>query len=109
MARKRTLDALDPPVWGPAPPDATTLVRRCHELRQKAVDSFTVEDLRIMISQQIGLQHLVPLALARLAEDPLADGDYYAGDLLASVRRVPSDFWEQHPKLARELSAIVEP
>ena len=55
--------ALDAPAWGPAPAEATYLVRRCHEVRNKPLDEFTVEDLRLMIGQQIALQHLVPLAL----------------------------------------------
>ncbi len=46
---KRTLDTVDPPAWGPAPPDATLLIKRCHELRTKPLIDFTVEDLRIMI------------------------------------------------------------
>jgi hypothetical protein len=49
------------------------------------VDEFTVEDLRIMIGQQIGLWHLMPLTVAVLEQDPLAEGDFYAGDLLSSV------------------------
>jgi len=49
---KITLDTVDPPAWGPAPPDATPLTTRCHELRTKPLRDFTVEDLRIMIGEQ---------------------------------------------------------
>src|SRR5579875_434758 len=63
---KRVLDILDPPAWGPSPPDGTALIRCCHELRTKPLRDFTAEDLRIMIGQQIALRHLVPLALDRL-------------------------------------------
>jgi hypothetical protein len=100
---KRVLDILDPPAWDPAPPDASFLIKRCHELRTKPLRDFTVEDLRIMIGQNIALQPLVGLALGRLRSDPLLEGDCYPGDLLASVLRVDTAFW--HPFLDLEVSA----
>jgi len=105
---KRTLNAVDPPAWGPVPPDATFLVRRCHELRTTPLRDFTVEDLRIMIGQQIALEHLVPPALERLQADPLAGGDYYPGDLLASVVRADAALWEWSPDLDISLRNVIE-
>jgi hypothetical protein len=105
---KRTLDTVDPPAWGPAPPDATFLVKRCHELRTKPLRDFTVEDLRIMIGQQIALNPLVPLALDRLRLDPLAEADYYPGDLLASVLRADATVWEWSPDLTVEMRKLAE-
>lgn len=91
---KRILDILDPPAWGPPPPDATLAIRRCHELRTKPLRDFTVEDLRFMIEHQVALHHLVGIALTRLHADPLLKGEHYPGDLLASVLRVDPAFWE---------------
>ncbi len=98
-----TLDDVDPPAWGPAPPDATSLIKRCHELRTKPLVDFTVEDLRIMVEQRVALNRLVSLALERLQPDRLAEGD----DLLASVLRVDGAFWARSPDLdvsARQLT-----
>ena len=39
------------------------------------------------------------MALGQLELDPMVSGDYYDGDLLDSVKRLPSDFWKQHPEL----------
>jgi hypothetical protein len=105
---KRTLDTVDPPAWGPAPPDATFLIKRCHELRTKPLRDFTVEDLRIMIGQQVALIRLVPLALDRLELDPLAEGDYYPGDLLASVLQADATVWEWSPDLTVEMRKLAE-
>jgi len=105
---KRTLDTVDPPAWGPVPPDATFLVRRCHELRTKPLRDFTVGDLRIMIGQQIALKHLVPLALDRLQANPLVGGSYYPGDLLASVLRADAALWEWSPDLDVSLRNLIE-
>src|SRR5678815_2612089 len=88
----RTLDELDPPAWG-EPPFDSHLVRTCHALRRKPLREFSVEDLRIMIGQRIGLRWLMPLALKVLEADALAEGDLYPGDLLAAILKVGPEFW----------------
>jgi hypothetical protein len=103
---KITLDTVDPPAWGPAPPDATPLITRCHELRTKPLRDFTAEDLTIMIGQQVALRPLVQLALDRLRPDSLIEDDDYPTDLLASVLRVDSAFWERSPDSDIELHKI---
>ncbi|WP_183298230.1 contact-dependent growth inhibition system immunity protein [Cellulomonas cellasea] len=92
-----TLDDVDPPAWTWPPPVDTHLVRRCHELRKVPVDALGVEDLRLLIGQEIALPVLLPLALAHLEADPLAEGDLYAGDLLVAVRRVAAERLEELP------------
>ncbi|MAM87500.1 MAG: hypothetical protein CME36_09365 [unclassified Hahellaceae] len=59
----------------------------------------SVEDLRLLIGQGIGLEHLVPLALAVLADNPLARGKLYRGDLLTAVAGLPDAFWHDNPEL----------
>jgi hypothetical protein len=80
----KSLDELEGVVWG-EPTFDSDLVRTCHQLRTKPIDEFTVGDLRIMIGQKIGLPYLVPLAVAILEREPLVEGNYYPGDLLANV------------------------
>jgi len=99
----RSLDALDPPRWGPVPHGATGMVRRCYALRSKPIDEFNAEDLRLMIGQKIALRHLIPLALGQLAHDPLAEGNLFPGDLLPSVIRIERSFWTVNPGLAQQL------
>ena len=105
---KRTLDTVDPPAWGPAPPDATSLITRCHELRTKPLRDFTAEDLQIMIGQQVALNHLVWPALDRLRSDALVEYDDYPTDLLASLLRVDSAYWERSPDYDQELHILAE-
>jgi hypothetical protein len=104
---KRTLDVVDPPAWGSAPPDATPLMMRCHELRTKPLRDFTDEDLGIMIGQQVALNHLVWPALDRLRSDSLGEDDYPT-DLLASVLRVDPAYWERSPDYDLELHRLAE-
>jgi hypothetical protein len=104
---RRTLDELDPPAWGPATYDSG-LVIRCYELRRKPLSDFTVGDLRVMIGQEMSLRHLVPRAISVLEEDPLAEGEYYPGDLLNAVLRVDAQYWRFNPEQRSRVSAIVE-
>jgi len=103
----RTIDEVDPPVWGQPPPDATGLVIRCHELRRKRLDELTVEDLRLGIGQKIALTHLVPLAVPILRASPLAEGNYYPGDLLNAVVGVDDGFWKANPGLTADVWGIL--
>ena len=64
-------------------------------MRKRPVGALDAEGLRLLISQQIGLATLVPLALERVEADPLAEGACYPGDLLdALMRRVPESYWQ---------------
>ncbi|GHJ50947.1 hypothetical protein Nm8I071_02540 [Nonomuraea sp. TT08I-71] len=75
-------------MWPDPGPDTSFLVRRCTELRRKPLAEFTVEDLRIMLGQEIGVPALLPLATEVLLRETLAEGDYYPGDLLRTVLRL---------------------
>ena len=100
-----TLDQLDPPAWGPAPEDATTLVRRVHALRGVSLGSLSIGDLRVLIAQDVAREPLVPVAVGMLRDRPLLEGDLYPGDLLLAVLRVPEAHWSAHPE---QLAALRE-
>lgn len=66
----RTLEELDGERWG-EPTFDSYVVRTCHALRRKPLNTLTDEELRLAVGQGIGLEWLVPLMLQRLAENPL--------------------------------------
>lgn len=104
-----TIEQLERDVWPDPGPEATPLVRRCTELRRKPLAEFTVEDLRIMLGQEIGVPALLPLAVQVLLRDPLAEGDYYPGDLLTNVLRLPDSAWSGlRPERKRLESVLAE-
>ncbi|MGY4539943.1 hypothetical protein ACVW0P_004384 [Mucilaginibacter sp. UYNi724] len=84
------------------------LVKRCNELLDQPLNDFSVEDIRIMVGQQIGLDYLVPLSFDYLNSDILAEGDYYPGDLLTAMLKVDSAFWDKNRKLFNELAGLVK-
>jgi hypothetical protein len=102
-----TLDELDPPAWG-EPTFDSHLVKTCHALRRKPLHEFSVEDLRIMIGQRIGLRWLIPLALEALEAEPLAEGDFYPGDLLGAVLSVGPDLWLGEPVWRSRTAAVLD-
>lgn len=105
--KTRCLQELEGDDWG-EPQFDSYLVKTCHRLRRKPISDFTVEDVRIMVGQRIGLQHLVPLAVEILEVNPFAEGDFYPGDLMkAAIRGPPDGFWNEHRDLARRLVGVL--
>jgi hypothetical protein len=103
---RKTLQELAGEDWG-EPTYPSSLVITCHRLRRKPVGDFTPADLETMVGQRIGLECLMPVALQVLIDDPLVMGDYYPGDLLRTVLRLPGAFWESHPAFREPLDSIV--
>ena len=103
-----SLEQIEDNAWGDPPPGATRLVRRAHDLRRKPIATLTTEDLRLLIGQQIGVDVLVRCALALLGDNPLAEGDFYPGDLLVAVMKLPPEYWAAHPGQAMALRKIAQ-
>lgn len=95
--RTKSLQDLENHDWGKPSINDTSLVTRCLRLRRKPLKVLTSEDLRIMIGQSISLPILIPLAVERLEEEPLAETSYHPGNLLKAVLRADESFWSNHP------------
>jgi hypothetical protein len=108
VSKIRSLEDVEGDRWAAPSGETTHLISQAHELRRKPLGDLTVEDLRLLIGQQIGLPVLVPLAIGKLRLDPLAEGHMYAGDLLVSVLRAGGDFWAAHPSYAGEVRSIAD-
>lgn len=102
-----TLQSLENDFWPNPPEDSTNLIKTCHTLRKKPLNEMTIENLRVMIGQDIGLKYLVPIAMENLRTDILAAGDFYPGDLLESVLRLDKAFWESNPEMKMEMDLIL--
>ncbi|WP_406346794.1 contact-dependent growth inhibition system immunity protein [Streptomyces sp. NBC_00648] len=103
----RTLDELDPPRWMPPAADATRLVRTVHELRCVPLGELCPADLRILISQQVALPYVLPVAARLLIEEPLLDAYFYEGDLLLAAINAPASAWAMLPKLGARLRTVI--
>jgi hypothetical protein len=61
-----------------------------------------------MISQGVGLDWLIPIALDRLGPDPLLEGDFYPGDLLVAISHVGQDYWKVNPGSLQRARVLVD-
>ena len=92
--KEKTLETLEKEIWG-EPEFDSKLVKTCHQLRKKQLKDFSIEDLRIMIGQNIGLKLLVPLAIEELEKEILVEGGFYEGDLLKMVLMSDINYWKK--------------
>ncbi len=102
-----TLEQIEDRRWGDPPAGATRLIKTIYELRHKPVGAMDTEDLRVLLLQQESVDVLVPVALTHLEQNPLAEGDFYPGDLLTTVLKTPRTYWQQHPDQLRRASALI--
>lgn len=86
----------------------SSLIATCYTLRDKKLQNYSTEDLRIMVGQHIGLTWLIPLALDKLKVDILAEGDFYEGDLLVSVLKTGPSYWLNHSLELATLITLLE-
>jgi hypothetical protein len=93
---EQTLEQLDGERWG-QPEYDSHVVTESHRLRTIPIGQLSVEDLRLLIGQSIGLEWLIPLAIEVLVDDPLVAGDFYEGDLLVAVLAIENTYWADHP------------
>lgn len=92
-----TLENLEKNIWTISNVNEESyLIKTCNHLRKKQLIDFSIEDLRVMIGQNIGLKYLLPMAIEILNENILAEGDYYEGDLLSAVLSSDVKFWEEN-------------
>ena len=105
--RQKSLENLEKRKIG-EPDTESNLVNKVLMLRKIPLNQFSVENLRLMIGQKEGLIYLVPLALDILKDDLLAEGDFYPGDLLQNVLKVPAMFWKENKELWENVHALIK-
>ncbi|HEX6170833.1 MAG TPA: contact-dependent growth inhibition system immunity protein [Chitinophagaceae bacterium] len=86
----------------------TPLLEKVHRFRKVPISELTIEQLRLLIGQNVGLIYLIPIAIQKLRANIFAEGDLYEGDLLSSVLTSEDSFWEQHSLLKRELQDLLK-
>lgn len=105
--RDLSLEELERDRWSAPSGGETRLMATVRELRREPIGGLTVEDMRLLIRQDVGLAYLLPLAMEVLRANPLAEGDIYEGDLLAAVLTRSAEVWSELPELRREVGLIV--
>jgi CDI immunity proteins len=86
----------------------TSLIARHNDLLTKPICEYSVEDFRLLIGQNTGLEHLIPIAMEILKGNLMAEGDFYEGDLLKAVLTSDKDFWLKNKPLKTSMQTIIE-
>lgn len=101
-----SLQALEASDWGDPKPDDTQMVKRIYALRRKALHSLSNEELRLAVSQSVGVPFILDLALERVSNAPLLEGGCYPGDILSALIRADESIWDKRPKLREKLPEL---
>jgi hypothetical protein len=88
--------------------EQSLLVKKTNDIIfSKKIKDLDVEDLRLLIGQELLLESVVPLAIELLSNDPMAEGDYFPGDLLKNTLEIPLRYWEKHQEQKDLLKKIL--
>jgi hypothetical protein len=85
---------------------ASSLTRWYDAVRDKPLSDFSDEDLCRAVRQELHLGYVLPMAMARLSQQPLA-GDMYDGELLVAVASIAVDVWQKHQHMAADMRRIL--
>jgi hypothetical protein len=91
--RQKSIENLEKKNWGDVPQDESSIIQRLMRLRKVPLEEFTIDDIRFMIIQEVGLPYLLTLAIEFLQKDLFTEGNYYEGDLLTGKVIKPCAFF----------------
>ena len=81
----------------------SSLVKACFIALETPICELENNDLRMLITQSIGLEFLIPRALELLEAEPFLSGGLYQGDMLAAVLSAPTQYWDDNKELNNRL------
>ena len=96
---RNTIEEIENVFWGDAPSDSSNLVKICHRLSTKKIEQFSEGDYRILISQDIALEILIPQAIEILKKDIFIETHFYEGDLLKAILTSNKEYWLKHSEM----------
>ena len=92
----KSIEELENDYWKEESEFPTNLIKRCFEYRKIKVSKLTIGQIRLLISQKIGIEFLIGIALEKLEQNIIVEGDLYEGDLLDSISKIPTEFWNKY-------------
>lgn len=106
--KTKSIEELEKDVWKKPSEFPTDLVEKCYRLRKISIAELTNEQIRLLISQKIGIKYLIGIVLEILERNILTECDFYKGDLLVAVSGLPTEFWNENQTEFLNFKNIVE-
>jgi hypothetical protein len=96
--------------WKRESPDSapTGLVKRARRLLETPIAEFSAADIGFLLRQRIGVEILLDRALDLLERDPIVETEYYPGDLLGAVLRIPPQHFTADDARGARIAAIAD-
>ena len=104
----KSIEQLEKDVWKNPSEFPTDMVEKCYLYRKISIAELTNEQIRLLISQQIGTKYIIGIALKKLERNILTECDFYEGDLLMAVSSIPTDFWNENQTEFQKFKNLVE-
>ena len=104
----KSIEQLENDVWKKSIEFPSGLIINCHNYRKIPINELTIEQLRLLISQKIGLNYIIEFGINELGKNILAEGDFYEGDLLMAISSLPNVFWNENKTEFLRFKNIVE-
>ena len=104
----KSIEQLEKDIWNNPSEFPTDLVEKCYRYRKISIAELTNEQIRLLISQKIGIEYLIGIALEKLEQNILTECDFYDGDLLVTVSNLPAEFWNENQTEFRTFKKLVE-
>ncbi|MCK0157917.1 contact-dependent growth inhibition system immunity protein [Cellulophaga sp. F20128] len=104
----KSIEQLEKDIWKNPSEFPTDLVEKCYHYRKISIAVLTNEQIRLLISQKIGIEYLIGIALEKLERNILTECDFYEGDLLVAVSNLSNEFWNENKTEFLTFKNIVE-
>ena len=104
----KSIEQLEKDIWKNPSEFPTDMVEKCYRYRKISIAELTNEQIRLLISQKIGIEYLIGIALEKLERNILTECDFYEGDLLVAVSNLPTEFWNTNQAEFLNFKKIVE-
>ncbi|WP_397447792.1 contact-dependent growth inhibition system immunity protein [Polaribacter sp. R77954] len=105
---EKSIEQLENNYWKKESEFPTTLIEKCFEYRKIKLSELSTEQIRLLISQEIGIDFLIEIAIKKLEQNIIAEGNLYEGDLLDSVSKISTEFWSKNKFELKKLKTIIE-
>jgi len=92
----KSIEQLEKDIWKNLSEFPTDMVEKCYRYRKISIAELTNEQIRLLISQKIGVEYLIGIALEKLERNILIECDFYEGDLLMAVSCLSTEFWNEN-------------
>lgn len=107
-ANNKSIEQLENDYWNTPAAFPSGLVEKVFLLRKKKISELDSDDIRVLISQNIGLKYLVPEAIGKLEKNLFEEALYYPGDLLLTLLGINDDYWQQNIIQRESFAALIK-